>query len=85
MVEVCVCIGTSCHLKGSYNVMQTFQQIIEEKSLHDEILLKSTFCMKACAQKGVAVSVNGCTCNVAAEAAGEFFEVKVMPLVRGNT
>jgi NADH:ubiquinone oxidoreductase subunit E len=37
MVELTVCIGSACYLKGSYNVIQTFQQIIEEKSLHDRI------------------------------------------------
>ena len=30
MVEVKVCIGTSCHLHGSYNVMMSFKQLIEE-------------------------------------------------------
>ena len=36
MVEVSVCIGSSCHLKGSYNVIQAFQQMIEENGLHDK-------------------------------------------------
>lgn len=39
MVEVKVCIGTSCHLHGSYNVMMSFKQLIEEYNLHDKINL----------------------------------------------
>ncbi|MGN0592047.1 MAG: (2Fe-2S) ferredoxin domain-containing protein, partial [Ruminococcus sp.] len=35
MVELNVCIGSSCHLKGSYNIIHTFQHLIEEKGLHD--------------------------------------------------
>ena len=59
MVEVSVCIGSSCHLKGSYNVIQAFQQMIEEMGLHDKVDFKATFCMRQCSCSGVAVSVNG--------------------------
>ena len=44
MVEVKVCIGTSCHLHGSYNVMMSFKQLIEEYNLHDKINLAGRFC-----------------------------------------
>ena len=46
MIELSVCIGSSCHIKGSYNVIQTFQQMIEENNLHNEVDFKGTFCMK---------------------------------------
>ena len=46
MVEVSVCIGSSCHLKGSYNVIQAFQQMIEENGLHDKVDFKATLCMR---------------------------------------
>jgi NADH:ubiquinone oxidoreductase subunit E len=73
MLELTVCIGSSCHIKGSYNVIQTFQQSIEEKMLHDRIDFKSSFCQKQCRHPGVAVSVNGVIHQVTAESAGEFF------------
>ena len=38
-----VCIGSSCHLKGSYNVIQVFQKMIEENSLHDKVEFSATF------------------------------------------
>jgi NADH:ubiquinone oxidoreductase subunit E len=80
MLEVNVCIGSSCHIKGSYNVIQTFQQIIEEKSLHDRINFKTGFCMKQCQYPGVAVSVSGVKHHVDCEKAGEFFLTEVLPL-----
>jgi NADH:ubiquinone oxidoreductase subunit E len=73
MCELCVCVGSSCHIKGSYNIIQTFQQCIEEAKLHDRINFKSSFCQKQCRNPGVAVSVNGVTHQVTVESAGDFF------------
>ena len=79
MIELCVCIGSSCHVKGSYNVIQTFQQLIEEKALHDKINFKSGFCMRQCEQCGVSVTVNGEQFHVLAENSQEFFRTRVEP------
>ncbi|MDF2942332.1 MAG: hypothetical protein K0S01_1190 [Herbinix sp.] len=73
MVEINVCIGTSCHLNGSYNVVQTFQQLIEEYSLHEKIEFEAKFCMKECQNKGVSVSVDGVAYRIEPENAREFF------------
>lgn len=81
MVELNVCIGTSCHLKGSYNVVQVFQQMIEAYALHDKVLLKTAFCTRQCARTGVAASVNGQNYGVDAEKAGLFFKTHVLPLI----
>lgn len=74
MVELSICIGSSCHLKGSYNIIQVFQQQIEEKSLHDKINFKAAFCMKECNNNGVCVSFNGQKHTVTQETAKGFFE-----------
>lgn len=74
MVELSICIGSSCHLKGSYNIIQIIQQQIEEKSLHDKIDFKAAFCMKECNNNGVCVSLNGKKHTVTQETAKEFFE-----------
>lgn len=81
MVELSVCIGSSCHLKGSYNIIQVFQQMIEKNSLHNKVELKATFCLKECQKPGVAVSVNGQGYHIVPEDAQEFFMASVMPLV----
>lgn len=80
MLELSVCIGSSCHLKGSYNIIQLFQQMIEEYSLHDKIEVKATFCMKRCLGEGVAVSVNEKAYHLKPESARDFFKSTVMPL-----
>lgn len=78
MIELHVCIGSSCHLKGSYNVIQTFLQLIEEYSLHDQIDFKSTFCMKRCSHAGVGLSLDGEAYHIPPESAREFFMTTVM-------
>ncbi|MDD2268077.1 MAG: (2Fe-2S) ferredoxin domain-containing protein [Eubacteriales bacterium] len=74
MIELSVCVGSSCHLKGSYNVIQTFQQLIEEYKLHDKISFKAGFCMKSCDREGVAVSFCGEKYSVKPEDARVFFK-----------
>ena len=78
MIEISVCIGSSCHIRGSYNVIQTFQQMMEENNLQDKVDFKATFCMKQCQQDGVSVSVNGQYYSVRPEGARAFFEDKIM-------
>ena len=80
MIELQVCIGTSCHLKGSYNVLQTFRQLIEQHSLHDKVTLKTAFCTRQCEKSGVAVFLNGRAFGIDAEDASAFFSANVLPL-----
>lgn len=82
MLEVTVCIGSACHIKGAYNVIQTFQQLIEEKSLHDRIIFKSGFCMKLCQSPGVAIVVDGEHHCIDAERASDFFISELEPRLR---
>jgi len=78
MVEINVCIGTSCHLNGSYNIVQTFQQLIEEYSLHDKIDFKANFCMKQCQNKGVSVTIDGEAYRIGPEDVRELFQCTVL-------
>lgn len=43
-----VCIGSACHLKGAYNVINGLQQLIDEKGLQDKVVLKAAFCLGQC-------------------------------------
>ena len=81
MIKLSVCIGSSCHIKGSYNVIQVFQQLTEENCLHGKIELKAAFCMKQCQKSGVSVAVNGKSYGVEPENARKFFRETVLPLI----
>lgn len=80
MHELHVCIGSACHIKGSYNVIQAFQQLIEENNLHDRVEMKAQFCMKRC-QKGVSVLLDGESFSVSPEIAKEFFNSTLLPKI----
>ena len=73
MVNVTICIGSSCHLKGSRKVVEKLQQVISEKGLKDKVELSGTFCMGRC-ETGVSVTVDGEYFSVSPESVDEFFE-----------
>ncbi|AZR74160.1 NADH dehydrogenase [Anoxybacter fermentans] len=56
MLEVQICVGSSCHLKGAYQVVQIFKEMVKTYDLEDRIHLKASFCQKNCA-KGVTVKI----------------------------
>ena len=79
MVNVTICIGSSCHLKGSRKVVEKLQQIISEKGLKDKVELSGTFCMGRCE---TSVTVDGEYFSVSPESVDEFFENVVMARVK---
>lgn len=56
MLNVYICVGSSCHIKGSYQIIQAFQNCVEKYSLEDKVVLKASFCLGHCT-KGVSVKV----------------------------
>ena len=78
MITLKICVGTSCHLKGSYNLVTGFQQLIEQHGLHGKVDLQLAFCMKHC-QEGVCVAVDDQVYSVRPESAAAFFLETVMP------
>ena len=57
-MKITVCIGSSCHLKGSRQVVERLQALVREHKLDDKIELSGTFCMDNC-QNGVCVTLDG--------------------------
>ncbi len=72
-MKVTVCIGSTCHIKGSRPVVEKLQDLIAEENLGDRIELGGTFCMGKC-QQGVCVTVDGNFFSVTPETVTSFFE-----------
>ena len=73
-----ICIGSSCHLKGSHAVVSRLQTLVEEKNLGDQITLASKFCMGKCAE-GVCVSIDEENFeHINASNVDNFFETEVL-------
>lgn len=75
-MKVTVCIGSSCHTKGSRQVVEQLQYLIAENNLGDKVELGGTFCMNEC-QKGVCVKVDDKFHSVSPESVKAFFENEI--------
>ena len=76
-MKVTVCIGSSCHIKGSRPVVEELQNLIAESNLGDKVELGGTFCMGRC-QEGVCVTVDDQFFSVSPDTVKEFFEKEIM-------
>ncbi len=75
-MKVTVCIGSSCHIKGSRQVVEQLQHLIAKENLGDKVELGGTFCMGKC-QQGVCVTVDDNFFSVTPDDVNEFFENEI--------
>ena len=75
-MKVTVCIGSSCHIKGSRQVVEELQYLISEAGLGDKVELGGTFCMGKC-QQGVCVTVDDHFFSVSPDTVKDFFEKEI--------
>ena len=77
MIKLTVCIGSSCHIKGSRYVVEKLQELIANNNVADKVNLCGTFCVGRC-QEGVCVTVDDEFYSVSPETVTEFFEKAVL-------
>ena len=58
MLVVQICVGSSCHLKGSQEIVNLMQNAIAQHALEDEVVLMGSFCIGKCNREGVTVQIN---------------------------
>lgn len=75
-MKVIVCIGSSCHIKGSRQVVEELQYLIAQNNLGDKVELGGTFCMGKC-QEGVCVTVDDNFYSVSPDTVKDFFEKEI--------
>lgn len=79
-MKVTVCIGSSCHIKGSRQVVEELQYLINENGLGDRVELGGTFCMGRC-QEGVCVTVDDAFHSVSPDTVKDFFNKEILARV----
>ena len=57
MMDIYVCIGSSCHLKGSYHIISALKEEIAENQLEDKVSLNASFCLGHC-EEGVSMRID---------------------------
>lgn len=75
-MKVTVCIGSSCHLKGSREVVEGLQRLVAENKLDDKVELGGAFCMGNC-QNGVSVKIGEEIFSVNPDTVEDFFEQNI--------
>ena len=74
---VTICIGSSCHLKGSRDIIASFQRLVSLHGLSDKVELTGSFCIGQC-EKGVCVKVNDELFSVTPATAEQFFNEEIL-------
>ncbi len=83
MVIVEVCVGSSCYLKGSEDLVSMMQQEIAKDHLENDVVLTGRFCAGKCNRVGVTITVGDQTyVGVTKEGFKEFWTEKVLPEIR---
>lgn len=74
-----ICVGSSCHLKGSPEIVELLKNAVEENGLEDKITLAGSFCIGKCNRLGVTVQVDEQVyTGITRENFKEFFADKVL-------
>ena len=55
---ITVCVGSSCHVRGSHEIIQRYGDLIAEHRLKEQVSLRGSFCMERCAE-GVNMDIDG--------------------------
>ena len=77
-----VCVGSSCHLRGSYDVIEEFKRLVKKYEVEDQVELQATFCVGNC-MNGVRVLADGVLVhNANKENAEELFIGEVLPRIQ---
>lgn len=79
-MKITVCIGSSCHIKGSRQVVEQLQKLIAENNISDKVEINGTFCMGKC-QQGVCVTADDNFYSVTPESTEEFFRTEILAKV----
>ena len=82
MLIVQICVGSSCHLKGSQELVELFEKAIQENNIEDEVVLTGSFCIGKCNRVGVTVQVDDDVhVGVTRENFREFFKKNILDVI----
>ena len=77
-MDIMVCVGSSCHLQNSRDLINRFKELIAEGELEDKLELKGSFCMGHCAELGVCVKFGEEIYSLTVDTVDEFFASQVV-------
>ena len=85
MIFVQVCVGSSCHLKGSQDIVELFEKAVKDHNIEDEVVLFGSFCIGKCNRVGVTVQVDDeIHVGITRENFKEFFTENILKVIENE-
>ena len=85
MIFVQVCVGSSCHLKGSQGIVELFEKAVKDHNIEDEVVLSGSFCIGKCNRVGVTVQVDDeIHVGITRENFKEFFTENILKVIENE-
>ena len=77
-----ICVGSSCHIKGSAEIVEMITKAVEENGLDRDITLAGSFCTGQCNRQGVTIQVDDeVYTGITRESFNDFFNDKVLAVI----
>ena len=76
-----VCVGSSCHLKGSYDVIEKFKEVISKNNVEDKVELQASFCLGHCSEGVTIMADEKFILNVNKDNVEDIFTKDILPEV----
>ena len=85
MLFVQVCVGSSCHLKGSQDIVELFEKAVKDHNIEDEVVLSGSFCIGKCNRVGVTAQVDDeIHVGITRENFKEFFTENILKVIENE-
>lgn len=87
MLDLEVCVGSACHVRGSYAVISKLQELISDSDLDDKVQVKAAFCFGHCTEPvSVHFAEEDPVYSVAPDSASvkAFFETEILKRVNAQ-
>ena len=85
MLVIQICVGSSCHLKGSQEVVELMQKAVEEYNLDGDVVLVGSFCVGKCNREGVTVQINDdIHVGITTQNFKEFFKENILDVIESK-
>jgi NADH:ubiquinone oxidoreductase subunit E len=83
-IKITICVGSACHLKGSRQVVESLQSLIEKHDLVDKVELGGAFCLGNCNENGVNITINDKPFVVNPNTISDFFNENILSYIQNN-
>ena len=78
-MNISVCIGSACHLKGSYPIITMLREAVSKNGLENDVTVSASFCLGQCSAEGVSMKIDDeIVTGVSPENLEELFENRVL-------